>query len=142
MEKTIAAWKVFRNIQQQEKEDFSHFVQRYENAVINLKNIKIPSKILAIQLLEATNLSSVEKTKLLTAIKSDDQKLYESWKEAIQTIENSPVEEKTAEVGAFQSNKDAIGIRMWIDIPNDFPWRKCLSDYNGVLASTECHLYR
>ena len=52
------------------------------------------------------------------------------------------IEEKTAQVKTFQSNKDAIGIRMWIDIPNDFPWRKCLSDYNGVLASTECHLYR
>ena len=34
------------------------------------------------------------------------------------------------------------GISFQIDVPNDFPWRKCMLDYNGVAATSECVLKR
>ncbi|XP_023344979.1 uncharacterized protein LOC111714162 [Eurytemora carolleeae] len=36
--------------------------------------------------------------------------------------------------------KSKIGLRIWIDIPNNFPWRNCLTNYNNVVASTQCIL--
>ena len=29
-------------------------------------------------------------------------------------------------------------VRFWIDMPNKFPWRHCLQDYNGVLTTLDC----
>ncbi|XP_023336579.1 uncharacterized protein LOC111707669 isoform X2 [Eurytemora carolleeae] len=44
------------------------------------------------------------------------------------------ISEKEPEFSAPQQ------LRIWIDVPNDFPWRKCLLDYNGVAATSECIL--
>ena len=29
-------------------------------------------------------------------------------------------------------------VRMWVDIPNSFPWRYCLREYNGVTTLVAC----
>ena len=29
-------------------------------------------------------------------------------------------------------------VRMWVDIPNSFPWRYCLREYNGVATLVAC----
>ena len=29
-------------------------------------------------------------------------------------------------------------VRMWVDIPNSFPWRYCLREYNGVATLLAC----
>ena len=29
-------------------------------------------------------------------------------------------------------------LSVWIDLPNAFPWRQCLVDYNGKVAATDC----
>jgi len=33
-------------------------------------------------------------------------------------------------------------VRFWIDMPNKFPWRHCLQDYNGVLTTLNCEKER
>jgi len=33
-------------------------------------------------------------------------------------------------------------IRLWIDVPNSFPWRKCLHEYNGMVFTYSCSLTR
>eukprot|EP00092_Neocalanus_flemingeri_P005814 GFUD01006258.1.p1 GENE.GFUD01006258.1~~GFUD01006258.1.p1 ORF type:complete len:628 (-),score=188.16 GFUD01006258.1:577-2460(-) len=37
----------------------------------------------------------------------------------------------------FSNNSN---IRMWIDVPNSFPWRKCLHEYNGMVFTYACAL--
>ena len=33
-------------------------------------------------------------------------------------------------------------LRLWMDVPNDFPWRKCITDYlPGLLLTLDCHLW-
>ena len=33
-------------------------------------------------------------------------------------------------------------VRMWVDIPNSFPWRYCLREYNGVTTLVACEKVR
>jgi len=37
----------------------------------------------------------------------------------------------------FSNNTQAI---LWIDVPNSFPWRKCLHEYNGMVYTYSCSL--
>jgi len=37
----------------------------------------------------------------------------------------------------FSNNTRAI---LWIDVPNSFPWRKCLHEYNGMVYTYSCSL--
>ena len=32
-------------------------------------------------------------------------------------------------------------IHLWIDVPNSFPWRKCLHEYNEMMFTYSCSLY-
>ena len=32
-----------------------------------------------------------------------------------------------------------LPVHFWIDIPNDFPWRNCLQEYNRALTPLHCH---
>ena len=31
-----------------------------------------------------------------------------------------------------------LPVHLWIDIPNDFPWRNCLQEYNRALTPLHC----
>ena len=33
----------------------------------------------------------------------------------------------------------SLPVHFWIDIPNDFPWRNCLQEYNRALTPLHCH---
>jgi len=37
----------------------------------------------------------------------------------------------------FSNNSKVI---LWIDVPNSFPWRKCLHEYNGMMFTYSCTL--
>ena len=35
----------------------------------------------------------------------------------------------------FSNNSD---VTLWIDVPNSFPWRKCLQEYMGMMFTYQC----
>ena len=53
--------------------------------------------------------------------------------------------EKETLLGDIIKDQDIIQdqeLRLWMDVPNDFPWRKCITDYSpGLLLTTDCHLW-
>ena len=65
-------------------------------------------------------------------------------KESLNLIEES--ENKTQEVNKTKVTKNEVAesssnlpVHFWIDIPNDFPWRNCLQEYNRALTLLHCH---
>ena len=42
------------------------------------------------------------------------------------------------EVLLFQSTSPLTSVGIWVDLPNAFPWRFCLQEYNGLLAPLNC----
>ena len=36
------------------------------------------------------------------------------------------------------STVDVSEIRMWMDIPNAFPWRHCIEEYNNIITLLRC----
>merc|ERR1719483_168253 len=38
----------------------------------------------------------------------------------------------------FYMFSNNTSIRLWIDVPNSFPWRKCLHEYNGMVFTYTC----
>ena len=42
------------------------------------------------------------------------------------------------ELSLFQSGSPLTKVGIWIDLPNAFPWRFCLQEYNGVIAPLNC----
>ena len=42
------------------------------------------------------------------------------------------------EVLLFQSSSPLTSLGIWVDLPNAFPWRFCLQEYNGLLAPLNC----
>ena len=42
------------------------------------------------------------------------------------------------EVSMFQSDAPLTNVGIWIDLPNAFPWRHCLQEYNNLLIPLSC----
>ena len=53
----------------------------------------------------------------------------------VSDVEDTPAD---AELSLFQSERPLSGVGIWIDLPNAFPWRFCLQEYNGLLAPLNC----
>ncbi|XP_023347016.1 uncharacterized protein LOC111715856 isoform X1 [Eurytemora carolleeae] len=51
-----------------------------------------------------------------------------------------PIPEVKSKIEKEPEFNASLQLRIWIDVPNDFPWRKCMLDYNGVAATSECVL--
>ena len=42
------------------------------------------------------------------------------------------------ELSLFQSASPLSSVGIWLDLPNAFPWRLCLQEYNGLIAPLHC----
>ena len=38
----------------------------------------------------------------------------------------------------FESFEEDINVHLWIDVPNSFPWRKCLNKYVDRIITYDC----
>ena len=59
--------------------------------------------------------------------------------ERLQPFSPNPVQPKFSEDShyIFSNNTPVI---LWIDVPNSFPWRKCLHEYSGMMFTYSCSL--
>lgn len=88
LEKSTDAWLEFIDIKQKANEDTKDYVSRFEQCETKLRNVEInvPTKALAIQLLNRSTLSAMSKENVLTKVDTDDQnemfeKMMKSMKE-------------------------------------------------------------
>ena len=89
IEKCSTAWINFITIKQNTDEAASDFVTRFENIETQLRNvnIQIPSKALAIHLMNSSNMEQQSKENVLTKTKLDSEgEIYSSMKQSIREM--------------------------------------------------------
>jgi hypothetical protein len=42
------------------------------------------------------------------------------------------------ETAAYESFDKELDVHLWIDVPNSFPWRKCLNNYVNRIITYDC----
>jgi hypothetical protein len=42
------------------------------------------------------------------------------------------------ETAAYESFEKELDVHLWIDVPNSFPWRKCLNKYIDRIITYDC----
>ena len=53
-------------------------------------------------------------------------------------VQPSTVPTVEYELSLFQTKNPLTKVGIWIDLPNAFPWRFCLQEYNGLIAPLNC----
>ena len=54
------------------------------------------------------------------------------------THQSSPVS-ATEQVSEKEDIKTESAFTLWIDLPNIFPWRRCVQEYNNLLTVLDCN---
>jgi hypothetical protein len=58
---------------------------------------------------------------------------------SLNLIQESENETHTVKMTNVTKVEASLPVHFWIDIPNDFPWRNCLQEYNRALTPLHCH---
>ena len=83
------AWREFKDIKRANEENIDKFLLRYETADSKLKNtaVGMPNLILAIQLMEAANVTVDQRRNILAHVKMDNHdSVYEDMKSALRLM--------------------------------------------------------
>ena len=89
------------------------------------------------ELKSQNNLSAVHKESEKVSNSNDSNAITEEKKETISEILQTKKEELNEERRLFTGDHE-FQVTIWIDLPNAFPWRYCVQEYNSLFAVLNC----
>ena len=93
-----------------------------------LRDLKSKSNLSAVNV-ETDETNSGDKN----AIKDEKEQVPEQVPEPLQKKEEDLNEERRLFTG-----EEEFQVTIWIDLPNAFPWRYCVQEYNNLFATLNC----
>ena len=89
------------------------------------------------ELKSQNNLSAVHKESEKVSNSNDSNAITEEKKETVSEIIQTKKEELNEERRLFTGDHE-FQVTIWIDLPNAFPWRYCVQEYNSLFAVLNC----
>ena len=89
------------------------------------------------ELKSQNNLSAVN-TETEKNSKSNSNAIIEEKKEKVSEILQTKKKEELNEEKRLFSGDQEFRVTIWIDLPNAFPWRYCVQEYNNLFAVLNC----